>query len=109
GTAAHCLDFDDTHLWGGGHISAPCWSVALAMVEDRGGDETLALRAFLAGYEVMARLGGGGIGGIGRSMQQRGFHPTSVNGIVGAAAVASVVLGLDAGRALNALSVAATG
>lgn len=109
GTAAHCLDFDDTHLWGGGHISAPCWSAALAMVEDRGGDEMTAIRAFVTGFEVMARLGGGGIGGVGRSMQQRGFHPTSVNGIVGAAAVAAVVLGLDQARSGNALSVAATG
>ena len=31
GTAAHCMDFDDTHIDGAGHISAPCWSAALAV------------------------------------------------------------------------------
>ena len=28
GTAAHCMDFDDTHIHGSGHISAPCWSAS---------------------------------------------------------------------------------
>lgn len=108
-TAAHCMDFDDTHLWGGGHISAPCWATALALAQDRGLDEMRALRGFVAGFEVMARLGGGGINGVGRSMQQRGFHPTAVNGVIGAAAVAAAMLELSEEQTMNALSVAATG
>lgn len=108
GTTAHCMDYDDTHLWGGGHIGAPCWSTALAVACDRDQDETAALAGFITGFEVMARLGGGGIRGIGRSMQQRGFHPTGVNGLVGAAATAAVIMDLDQAQSANALSAAAT-
>jgi len=108
GTMAHCMDYDDTHLWGGGHISAPCWSAALAVACERELDEAAALGAFITGYEVMARLGGGGIRGVGRSLQQRGFHPTGVHGVVGAAAAAAALMRLDHRQSLNALSTAAT-
>ena len=33
GTMAHCMDYDDTHLDGAGHISGPTWAVALALAE----------------------------------------------------------------------------
>jgi hypothetical protein len=56
----------------------------------------------------MARLGRGGLQGIGRNLQFKGFHPTSVLGRFGAAAVASVVLGLSEERTAHALGVAAT-
>lgn len=108
GTAAHCLDFDDTHPGGAGHISAPVWSTALAVAADSGLDEMAALRGFLTGYEVMARLGMGGNTGIGRALHQRGLHPTSINGGIGAAAAASAMLGQDQATAANALRLAAT-
>lgn len=108
GTAAHCQDYDDTHIGGGGHISAPVLSTALAVGAETGADEALILASFVTGYEVMARLGGGGIRGIGRAMQARGLHPTGINGTTGAAAAAAVLKGLDAPTAASALSVAAT-
>jgi 2-methylcitrate dehydratase PrpD len=108
GTMAHCMDYNDTHLWGGGHISTPCWSTALAVACAEGHDAMRTIGAFITGYEVMARLGGGGIRGVGRSMQQRGFHPTGVNGVIAAAAVAAGLRRLDEARTLNALSIAAT-
>ncbi len=108
GTAAHAMDFDDTHPMGGGHPSAPCWSAALALAEDGGLAEDLALRAFVTGYEIMARLGGGGPPGVGRALQKAGFHPTSMFGRVGAAAAACVLLRLDPARIPHALGAAAT-
>ena len=108
GTAAHCLDFDDTHAAGAGHISAPVWSTALAVAVDRGLDEQLALRGFIAGYEIMARLGHGGTRGIGKALQERGLHPTGINGVVGAAAAVSAMSGHDETMAANALGLAAT-
>lgn len=108
GSMAHAQDYDDTHIGGGGHIGAPCWSTALAVAEDRGLDERAALSGFITGYEVMAHIGTGGIHGIGRNMQQRGFHPTAVNGVVGAAAVTAAMMGLGHEPSANALSVAAT-
>jgi 2-methylcitrate dehydratase PrpD len=105
---SHCLDYDDAHTQGAGHISAVTWAAALAMAghHNLNGQDTLA--AFITGFEVMARLGRGGLQGLGRNLQFKGFHPTSVLGRFGAAAVASVALGLSEERVAHALGVAAT-
>jgi 2-methylcitrate dehydratase PrpD len=108
GTMTHAMDLDDVHYAGGGHPSGPCWSAALSLAEHLGASDETALKAFVTGYEVMARLGGGGQNGVGRTLQRHGFHPTAIFGRAGAAASASVVLGLDAKAAANALGVAAT-
>ena len=108
GTMAHAMDYDDTHAMGAGHPSAPCWSAALAVAEHHGHSETDALAAFITGFEVMTKLGGGGISGIGRTLQRKGLHPTSVFGRVGAAAVSSALLRLDRDRIAYALGAAAT-
>jgi 2-methylcitrate dehydratase PrpD len=76
GTMCHAMDYDDTHPGGAGHPSGPCWSTALAMAEHHGAAEGDALAAFITGFEIMARLGGGWVPGVGRSLQRRGFHPT---------------------------------
>ncbi len=107
-TATHAMDYDDVHYLGAGHPGGPCWSTALAIAQERDASDSLALHAFITGFEVMARLGGGGVPGVGRSLQRKGFHPTSVVGRMGAAAVAATLYGLDAPKALNALSNTAT-
>lgn len=108
GTMTHAMDLDDVHYAGGGHPSGPCWSAALCLAEHHNASDETALSAFVTGYEVMARLGGGGQNGVGRTLQHRGFHPTSVFGRAGAAASAGVVLGLSRQEAAHALGVAAT-
>jgi 2-methylcitrate dehydratase PrpD len=108
GTMAHAMDYDDAHQMGAGHVSCPCWSAALAVAGHLGAGEKETLAAFVAGFEVMARLGGGGPAGVGRSLHRRGFHPTSVFGRVGAAVVASVLMRLDEQATERALGVAAT-
>jgi 2-methylcitrate dehydratase PrpD len=108
GTMAHAFDFDDTHPGGCGHPSGPCWSTALALASHHGYSEKDAIAAFVTGFEIMARLGGGGPPGVGRSLQRRGLHPTSVFGRTGAAAVASVLFGLDEEKVEYAMGVAAT-
>ncbi|MGI6246224.1 MAG: MmgE/PrpD family protein [Pseudochelatococcus sp.] len=108
GTAAHAADFDDVHHLGAGHPGGPCWSTALALAGHGSLDEETTLAAFVAGFEVMARLGGGGVPGVGRSLQRKGFHPTSVVGRMGAASVAAVLYDLEAAQVLNALANAAT-
>lgn len=107
-TAVHAMDFDDVHYMGAGHLSGPCWSAALAMGQAHDACEQDVLSAFLTGFEVMARLGGGGVPGVGRSLQRRGFHPTSLVGRMGAAASAAVIHGLNTERSLHALSHAGT-
>ncbi len=108
GTMSHCLDYDDAHTEGAGHISAVCWAAALAMASHHRLSGEEALRAFTTGFEVMARLGRGQMQGFGRNLQLKGFHPTSILGRFGAAAVASVVLDLSELQVSHVLGVAAT-
>lgn len=109
GTATHSQDYDDTHPMGAGHPSGPVWSTALAMSEHLGISGPAMMSAFITGYEVMAKLGNGGApGGVGRTLQRKGFHPTSVVGRAGSAAAASVLLGLTDHQIGSALGNAAT-
>ncbi|MGZ8229766.1 MAG: MmgE/PrpD family protein [Burkholderiales bacterium] len=73
----------------------PCWSAALALAQEHGASEKDTLAAFITGFDVMAKLGGGGVPGVGRSLQRRGWHPTSIFGRVGAAAVGCVIMKLE--------------
>ncbi|HEY0122003.1 MAG TPA: MmgE/PrpD family protein [Rhizobium sp.] len=108
GTMAHALDYDDIHYQGAGHPGGPCWSTALAVASHYGCSEREALSAFVTGFEVMTRIGGGDLKGVGRTLQRQGFHPTAIAGRAGAAATAAALLRLDAGQAENALGAAAT-
>jgi 2-methylcitrate dehydratase PrpD len=108
GAMAHAMDYDDTHPGGAGHPSGPCWSTALALAQHHGYAETDAISGFVTGFEVMARLGGGGPPGVGRSLQRRGLHPTSVFGRTGAAASACAMMGHDEQKTAYALGIAAT-
>ncbi len=105
GTMAHCMDYDDTHLDGSGHISGPTWAATLALAEEHGKNEREALSAFITGFETSARLGAGG---FGRRLQFIGFHPSSIFGRYAAAASAAVLLGLDRAQIAHALGVAGT-
>ncbi len=107
-TATHAMDYDDVHYLGAGHPGGPCWSTALAVGQESEQSDASVLGAFITGFEVMARLGGGGIPGVGRMLQRKGFHPTSMVGRMGAAAVAAALHGLDAEKSLHALGNTAT-
>lgn len=105
GTMAHCMDYDDTHMDGAGHISGPTWATALALAEQYGANEQEALAAFITGFEISARLGAGG---YGRKLQHVGFHPSSIFGRLAAAATACVLMRLPRPQIAHALGVAAT-
>lgn len=107
-TAAHSQDLDDTLPKGAGHPSGPCWSAALAIAQQEGSDAKSLVAAYIAGFEIMARLGGGGPNGIGRNLQRVGYHPTAVVGRVGATAIGSVLYGLDRTQIANAFGAVAT-
>jgi len=108
GTLVHAMEYDDQHPNGSGHPSAPCWSAALAVAAHHGLSEQQTLRAFITGYEITAKLGGGGPNGVGRTLQKRGFHPTSVFGRMGAAAATCVLLEHDKNQIEHALGIAST-
>ncbi len=104
GTAAHALDFDDMCFVSLAHPSAPLVSAVIAAGESGGARGGALLDAYVVGFEIEARLG--------RVMNprhyERGWHPTSTLGTLGAAAAASRLFGLDAVRTAHALAIAAS-
>ena len=105
GTAAHALDFDDTHILTDSHLSAVIWAALLALAKPETEAGMQLIRAFVAGYEVAAKLAGRR---VGFSMQFRWFHPSGVLGHLASAAAVAAYEGLDATRAAQALALAAT-
>jgi 2-methylcitrate dehydratase PrpD len=94
---AHVLDYDDLHLPSTSHISAVCVPAALVC----GGGAP----AYLAGAQVMARLGSA----LGWSHYRAGWHATCTAGAPAAAVTAGVALGLDAEGLAAALALAVPG
>jgi 2-methylcitrate dehydratase PrpD len=104
GTAAHALDYDDTHASVRGHPSAPIVAAALAAAETAGASGAQLVDAYLIGLEVAGRAGRS----LGPSHAARGFHSTGTLGVLGATAASARLLGLDPPRATAALGIAAS-
>jgi 2-methylcitrate dehydratase PrpD len=91
GILAHGLDYDDTHIAGIYHASAPALGATLATAQATGSTGSEALVAFIAALEIGCRLALAGAG----DLTHRGFHPTAVCGTFAAGAAAGRLLGLD--------------
>ena len=104
GTAAHLDDFDDTHLATVIHPGAATLAAVLSLAPETSPPGAAFLAAFAAGCEAQLRIGNA----ISPEHYDRGWHITGTCGVFGAAIAASVLLGLDAGAAGRALSLAAT-
>ena len=102
GTAAHSQDFDDYNRSSVAHTSAVLIPTALAISEQLQASGADCLDASIAGLEVMVYLGAV----INMDHYLRGWHATATLGAVGAAAVASRLMRLDADEACAALSLA---
>ena len=103
GTAAHALDYDDV-AQRGGHPSAALVPAILAEAEALNASGEQMVLAYAAGFEVFADL-------ARRDADQhhdKGWHPTSVFGSVGAAAACASLRGLDAGKTAMALGIGAS-
>ena len=102
GTAAHAMDLDDWDMPAASHPSAVLVPALLALGEERGADGGALLDAYIAGVEVLMRTGEA----VNLVHYHRGWHTTSTLGTIAAAAGCARLLGLDATRAGNALSIA---
>ena len=102
GVAAHVLDFDDTHTDSIVHGSAIIAPVVMALGHEVGAKGGDLVAAFVAGWEVAARVGLAAKG----SFHKRGFHTTSIAGVFGAAAAAARLLALSPQQAAHALGIA---
>jgi 2-methylcitrate dehydratase PrpD len=104
-TAGHVLDFDDTYLPGLVHLSAPTAPVAVVVGAARDATVGAVLRAYAAGFEAMAALAAASH----PALYHRGWHPTAVCGVVGAAVVTANLLELDPETASYARNLAVLG
>jgi len=99
---AHCLDYDDGHLWAGIHAAGPVIGTAFALAPRIRPSGASFLEAIIAGYEIEYRLGKA----LGKSHIKKGFHGSCTCGVMGAAVTAGKLLGLDEQRLAYALGLA---
>jgi 2-methylcitrate dehydratase PrpD len=102
GTAAHALDFDDNFDPAKAHATAVLAPAILALAEQEGASGRACLDAFVAGLQILGRVGQG----VNPVHRNRGWHATATVGAIGAAAACARLLGLDAGKAAHAVSIA---
>jgi 2-methylcitrate dehydratase PrpD len=103
GMAASALDLDDGHRLAMGHPGAAVIPSALAVAETTGASGRAFLGAVVAGYEVAVRASAARVAAY-RERQ----YSTGIWGVLGAAAAAGKLLGLDAAGLQSALGTAAS-
>jgi len=99
---AHCMDYDDGHLWAGIHAAGPVIGTAFALAPQYKPDGNLFLEAIAAGYEIEYRLGKA----LGKSHIQKGFHGSCTCGVIGAAVTAGKLIGLTEKQLAYAMGLA---
>jgi 2-methylcitrate dehydratase PrpD len=103
GLASHIDDFDDTHLQTVIHPGGPALA-ALFGLGSEGVTGRRALRAFAIGCEVELRVGLA----VSPWHYDAGWHITGTCGVIGAAVVAGLVLGLEPEALTHAIGIAAS-
>lgn len=104
GTAAHGLELDDGFRPAGAHPGVAIVPTVLSAGHHYGVDGKTLLKALIAGYEVMGRIGAA----MHPRQRQRGFHNTAICGAFGAAAAVAVFKGHDAKTLQNAFGLASS-
>ena len=103
GALAHAFELDSlTRPGAGAHPGATVLPPALAIAQERGADGRALIAAFVAGNEVMIRIGRA----TGHTNEARGFHAPGTTGPFGGAVAAGHLLRLDPAAMTNALGIA---
>jgi len=105
GTMIHALDYDDGHQVALVHIGCVAVSTCFASAERMGkisGKELIT--AIALGGDFLARLGLASK--PGGSAMSAGWHPTTLFGFLGSAAMSGKIIKLDEERMINALGLA---
>ncbi len=103
GVCAHAFELDGLRKPSAGvHPGAILLPAALAVAQDQGASGRDLLTAFVAGAEVMFRIGLA----AKQSTETLGFHAPGINGPYGSAIVAGKLLGLNADQLTQALGIA---
>ena len=103
GALAHAFELDSLTRPGAGvHPGATLLPPALALAQQQGLGGKALIAAFVAGCEVMVRIGRA----TGHTNEERGFHAPGNTGPFGGAIAGGHLLGLDAEAMANALGIA---
>jgi 2-methylcitrate dehydratase PrpD len=103
GALAHAFELDNLTSPGAGvHPGATLLAPGLAVAQERGLAGRDLLTAFVAGAEVMIRIGRA----TRHTNEQRGFHAPGTTGPFGGAIAVGKLNGFDAGKMTNALGIA---
>ncbi|HMK81662.1 MAG TPA: MmgE/PrpD family protein [Xanthobacteraceae bacterium] len=104
GTAAHGIELDDGYRVGSAHCGCTVVPAALSVGYQLGASGAAIIEAVVAGYEVAICLARA----CAPDLRQRGFHPTSVVGPLGAAVAVGKLRRLTAPQIADALGIAAS-
>jgi len=103
GALAHAFELDSlTRPGAGAHPGATVLPPALAVAQERGASGRDLIAAFVAGNEVMIRIGRA----TGHTNEARGFHAPGTTGPFGAAVACARLMGLDERAMTNAIGIA---
>jgi len=102
GTAAHGFELDDVLTDALAHPGAVVVPAVLAVAEEEKIGGLNLLKAVVAGYEMMGRLGRA----LGPQASGRGWHLTCVAGPVASASAVGVLLGFNVEQLSNAVGIA---
>jgi 2-methylcitrate dehydratase PrpD len=103
GALAHAFELDNLTKPGSGvHPGAILLSAGLAVAQERGLSGRALIEAFVAGSEVMIRIGRA----TKHTNEARGFHAPGTTGPFGGAVAVGRLLNFDAARMTNALGIA---
>lgn len=104
GISGHELELDDTSSSNLGHPTVAVLPALLALGEELNSPGEELIRAFAVATEVECKLGRL----CAHALHERGWHASSVTGIVGAAAGAAYLLKLKEKELVNCLGIAAS-
>ena len=101
-TFGHAVELDDGHKFAGAHAGTAVVPVALTVAREErlSGREVIA--AVVAGYDLVYRIAAA----MAPAQIDKGFHPTSNDDTIGAAATAGKLMGLSQEQLANALGLA---
>jgi 2-methylcitrate dehydratase PrpD len=105
GTAAHAVELDDVTTESSLHPGVAVIPAAVALAQELESPPQKLFEAIVAGYEITMRVGNAL---NPASAYARGFHPTGVAGIFGAAMAACHLLGLSVEQRVMAMGIAGT-
>jgi 2-methylcitrate dehydratase PrpD len=105
GAFAHAFELDNlTKPNSGSHPGATILSSSLAVAQESGATGRELVTAFVAGAEVMIRIGVA----TKHSQEEHGYHAPGTTGPFGAAVATARVMRLDADQTQNAIGIAAS-